>query len=240
MAGHAAKPRQDVLGHRPLVADIAAQDQIPAAVGAHDVGSAEGDFDSVRRSVQRDRGTRQRVNLGCLDRCRSRQRTGDGGDAASGGEIEHAPAGNARGLVQHVARQRLAARPCERPERRFHVVLGQPRLGGLPDRGDFAGHVQGDLGDQRHLTTPRMFAHEDQPVSRGVGVRQCLHATCSHAVCRQRQHLVFDPLRFECIWIYLYFVISKHTRRLNVPQTLTRRPSSRWATPTLRPRGSSR
>ena len=51
---HAAQPRQDVRGHRRLVADVAAQDEIPAAVGADDVGIRQDDRDAVRRGVQRD------------------------------------------------------------------------------------------------------------------------------------------------------------------------------------------
>ncbi len=54
------------------------------------------------------------------------QRAGDGGNPAAGGEIQHPAAGDALGMVQHVARQRLPSGPGERPERRLDVVLGQP------------------------------------------------------------------------------------------------------------------
>jgi hypothetical protein len=43
---------------------------------------------------------------------------GDGGDPAAGGEIQHALAGDQNGIVQHVPRQCLTARPGESPERR--------------------------------------------------------------------------------------------------------------------------
>ena len=94
--GHPAQPRQDVRGHRRLVADVAAQDQVPAAVGADDVVVRDGDGDAVRRGIQRDRCPRQTVDLGGFDRCRAGQGAGDGGDAAAGSEVEHAPAGDDR------------------------------------------------------------------------------------------------------------------------------------------------
>jgi hypothetical protein len=155
-----AEPGQDVRRHRSLVADVAAQDQVPAAIGTDEVGVGQDDRDAVRGGVQRDRGSRQPVDLGRLDRCRARQRTGDRGDAAAGGEIEHAAADDACRVIQHVACERLPARPGERPKRLLHVVLGEPSLAGLPDRRYLIRQVQGDLGDERSAIQSSVGRHE--------------------------------------------------------------------------------
>ena len=160
LRSHPAQPRQDAPGHRRLVADVAAQDEIPAAVGTDDVSDQHGDRHVIRRGVQRDRGASEGIDLGGFNGGGARTCAGDGGEAASRCEVEHPPTGGDGGIVQHVARQCLPARPGEGPEWRIDVVLGQPCLRGLPDRGDLIGEVEHDLGDQRSAVGDRLRPHE--------------------------------------------------------------------------------
>ena len=67
------------------------------------------------------------------------QRRGDRDEAGAGADIEHASGPRTSvGMIEHVARQRLAAGPGEGPIRRRQPGLRQRRLGRLPQP---AGHL---------------------------------------------------------------------------------------------------
>ncbi len=66
------------------------------------------------------------------------------------------------GIVEQVARDRLAARPAEGPVGRVDVLLLQPRLGRLPDRHVLGGEPQLELG------------HHGRRFERGVGADEPL------------------------------------------------------------------
>ena len=65
------------------------------------------------------------------------------------------------GIIQHVPRQGLPARPGESPERRLHRTFPQPVLGRLPDRRDLGREVQGQFRDQRRAVGRGMGEHEN-------------------------------------------------------------------------------
>ena len=116
---------------------------------------------------------RQLVDFGCFNRGRASQGAGDGGDAAAGSEVEHAATGDDRGIVQHMAGQCLATRPCEGPERRFQIAFGEPGLGRLPDRRDLAGEMQRDLGNQRRISEQRLIMHESNGIAHRITAGVC-------------------------------------------------------------------
>ena len=147
--GHDAKPGQDVPGHRRLVADVAAQDQVPPAGRPHQVRRHRLQRDPVRRGVQPGGERGERIDLGRLHAGGAGHRAGDRRQPAAGREVQHPAPGDAGGMVQHVPGQRLAAGPGECPERRLDAVPVQRFFRGLPDRGDGGREMQHDLRHQR-------------------------------------------------------------------------------------------
>jgi hypothetical protein len=85
------------------------------------------------------------------------------------------------GIVEHVARQRLAARPGEGPEGRRQPDLAQFFFRLLPHRHRLVGEMQADLRHQRHRQQGRVGADEGGrslacAASAARGVMQAAHA----------------------------------------------------------------
>ncbi len=160
-----AKPGHYPVGHWRLVAYVAAQDQVPAANSAQHVPDRH-DLDTIGGGVQFDGSQCHRIDLRCLDRCRSGDGAGNPSDTAAGGEIQHAPAGNRRGMVQDMPRESEPAGPGKRPERRRHIAFGEPGLGRLPDRRDLGREVQPHLRHIGRRGKDRVRAHERLGVAR--------------------------------------------------------------------------
>ena len=104
--------------------------------------------------VEGDRGQREGIDVVGRDLCRTGPRGRDRHKARAGGEIEHPRSAHERRMIQEVARQRLAARPGEGPERRRQPDRLEFGLGLLPQRRRFLGQMEADLGRVRHRQEP--------------------------------------------------------------------------------------
>jgi hypothetical protein len=76
------------------------------------------DLDPICLRVQADCGHGKFIDLARVDLCRARNRCRDANEPRAGGEIEHAFAAHQLRMIENVARERLTARPRERPEGR--------------------------------------------------------------------------------------------------------------------------
>ena len=127
--------------HRRLVADIAAENQVPPAGLADDVGGLTRHGGAIQRGVEADRGGGQGVDLRRFGAGRPRHQRRNRRQPAAGREIQHSLAGDGGGIVQHMAGDGDAAGPGEGPEGRRDIGPRQPILGRLPDRGDLGGEI---------------------------------------------------------------------------------------------------
>lgn len=97
-------------------------------VGRRRVEQAAGDVTDrnvVQFSVERYGGFTHRVDIVGRNFGRARQRRRDADKAGARGEIEHALAANGFGMIDQIARQRLAACPGKRPEGRGDIGCGE-------------------------------------------------------------------------------------------------------------------
>ena len=74
------------------------------------------------------------------------------------------------GIVEHVARERLSARPGEGPVGRRQADCAELLLGLLPDRHRLVGDVQRNLRHVRHRLEPRVGADEGFAVGDHAGI----------------------------------------------------------------------
>src|SRR6266446_5617595 len=63
-------------------------------------------------------------------------------------------------MIEHIARQRLPARPGKGPERWRQPDGAELFFGAVPERHGLVGHVQRNLRDQRHPAQPRVRTNE--------------------------------------------------------------------------------
>ena len=122
------------VGEVLLISDVAGQHDVPPFITADEVFEARRNGDPVLGGVGLDRGDGEGVDIGGLDRGRAGFGRRDRNEPGPGGEIEDPLALDQIGMVERVARERLPARPGERPERRRQAQRAQLLLGLLPQR----------------------------------------------------------------------------------------------------------
>lgn len=155
------KPGKDMGGHRLVVTDIPAYQQIAGGLLANHVALPCLDGHVVQGGVQPDRIQRHGIDVAGHDMPGSDLHGGYARQPVAAGEVQDGPAAYGFRMIEDMSCQDLAAGPRKRPEGRFDSGTRQMIFRRLPDGRYFRREIKRDFRHESSVTEGCLTGDED-------------------------------------------------------------------------------